>query len=195
MMNLPVWLQPNQSDAFPVWTVNNRALHCRVGLPKLWDTEPLIEDSPSEKRQFFYGTNAFEGLGLSLMDQADPKSDIGNWVDAILAITGFPMPFLCRQDSSVPKLLNWEVIEDSNSLSGTFEVDEMRLFQGLAFSDETSAFYCLYIILARKAHRAWKIELSLSALEDYKGSAYSLREPDMLKAARVLGNMSFGVLG
>ena len=156
-ITLPPWLQPNQSNNFPVWTVNNRALHCRLGLPKLWDTQPAIEDSESEKRQLFCGKNAFEGLGLSFMDQAKPASDIRNWVDAIIAITGFPMPFLCRQGVSVPKLLSWEAVEDSNSLSGMFKVDEIHLLQGLAFSDETSAFYCLYMILARKEHWAWKI--------------------------------------
>lgn len=73
-------------------------------VPKRWGTEPQIRGVARQIEHINYGTRDAEWLNITFMEKADATSDMTNWVETYIAMSGFPM--MLKLDPT-PSLTSW----------------------------------------------------------------------------------------
>lgn len=131
------------------------------------------------------------------MPGATLGSELANWVEAPLALTGFPLVEEVSQLAKRPELLQWESFPASVAVLEQLAADELCLYEGLAAMVEEGyrSLRRLYGVLARQVERAWKVLISLESachpgmpeylvqVNDHVRAASSFRAMTLLKAA------------
>ena len=186
----PIWLKmPEEIEAFPVRCMNNNVLHCRLSLPKHWDVMPEMTETPLEIEHIFRGSNMSECLTINFMNNVDLQADIRDWLDSILALTGFPILGI-KTVYQEADLITW-IYQKDLSLAKEFDVDEFHAYQGLAQLSDNLNLNFLYVLLARRGKKAWKICLSLDSTYTSQTVDSANLNPDYEKAGSIFGNLFF----
>ena len=160
-------LQPPRWTAYvehPMWPVSERtsaALRYRLHLHEEWQATPREIESPLDVEHRYAGLNRPDYLTINFMPNADPDADITNWLDAIVALVGYPMLAFAR-DSDLPQLVAWQNLGQFPAVAGKLDVDQVWLYEGLIqLQAPPIEFGRLYFLLAQRETVAWKIGLSI----------------------------------
>lgn len=160
----PVWLEPSILEDWPTRTVQSDNLCYRVPIREGWDTEPAVSGVPAEQEHVYRGGLPSEWLTISFLPDADPESYLGNWVEALIYISGFPIPAMQKGIEPEPELLEWQQDWGGERLRARLGADEVFLYQGMAnLPGSPPDLARFYIILVRRGTFAWKICLSFSS--------------------------------
>ena len=181
---MPIWLQSCKLENFPTRHMDNNIVQCRFSLPQTWEIIPELNETALVIEHVFQGEIPTDGLVMSFMEKADPQANLQDWVEVILGVTGFPILPINSQFATTSELLQWETLDNQDSFSERFQVDEMYLYEGLAQIGTLSTLVCLYVILARRGTHAWKIGLSLTSTRDDP-------MPTPQRSGAILGELSF----
>ncbi|MBW4635576.1 MAG: hypothetical protein KME30_27945 [Iphinoe sp. HA4291-MV1] len=189
---IPVWMQPIELSGWPTQRIESTDLHYWLLIPANWNPNPHISQNPLQIEHYFQGIHPAELVTIGFMDKAEPNSDMRNWVDAFLKLTGFPILPMFQVNGSPPQLMEWQYEGNFPALSDRFNVDETHLYQGLAqFPNHPSDLARLYILLARRGSFAWKVSVSIlsacfpGTLED------TIATNDHVRAGAILGYLRF----
>ena len=156
------WLKGVTLEDWPTRAVQSRDLHYKLPLRVGWSTQPEVAGTPSEQTHIYRGSLDSEWLTVSFLPEADPQSYLGNWVEALIAIGGFPIPAM--REATRAELLEWTQQWDGEGLSRRLGADAIFLYQGMASIPSSPPDLAhLYIVLVRKGTHAWKICLSFSS--------------------------------
>jgi hypothetical protein len=156
----PGWLAPPDG---PTWPTRRRALPevgLTLDLPAHWDTPPETLVTPPVRGLGFRGPRTAECLIVHLVSPADPATDIGAWVEAPIRLSGFPLPEVVGPEGS-PELLEWRALPAPADATARLSADECRCYEGVAavLEDGGRSLRRLYVLLARRGTRAWKVAL------------------------------------
>lgn len=58
-------------------------------IPSSWSSQPTVNETPVEVEHMFRGPALTDWLVISFMEQANPGSNIRDWVEAMVAMPGF----------------------------------------------------------------------------------------------------------
>lgn len=157
---LPAWLEPMTLPGWPVQPVESAALHVNLRLRAGWEGTPHVTETPTTVEGVFRGASAAELCTVAYMPTADLKANLRDWVEATVAIAGFPIPERMGGDEP-PELVEWQYLGRCNPLEVRLGVDETHLYEGLGWLDaDPPELARLYVLLARRGQAAWKIALS-----------------------------------
>jgi hypothetical protein len=189
---IPRWLEPCDPPNWPTVPLQSATLRYSLRIPKRWSSTAQVRGTAREIEHIYDGTRKTEWLMISLMDKATATSKMTNWVDSLIAMSGFPV--LLQQDP-LPALRSWNYLGKLSGLAKKLETDEAHAYTGLASYSENSRTVLgrLYIVMARRKTFAWKIALSfetacLEGMPEEKVSAN-----DHVRAGAILGNLRLGV--
>lgn len=158
---MPVWVQPVELEEWPTQLVENAALHYSLPLCIDWNSTPQIQQTPMEIENIFAGELPGEWLRVSFMEKADPHSNLQNWADAFMRLTGFPVVWGSEAGERSPEILEWFYEGTCPPLTERLNCDETHLYQGVAkLPGKTPELAHLYVLLARRNNFAWKVSLS-----------------------------------
>jgi hypothetical protein len=191
-VEVPAWFEPASLEHWPTRLVESSALHYSLPLRQGWDSAPQVSEAPLEIEHVFRGPAASDCLVIGFMDRADPAADIRNWVEAIITMTGFPLPSLQQVGGASPRLLEWETLGARPPLAQRLGVEEAYPYQGLAMlpgrPPELARFY---ILLARRETFAWKVSLSLYSACPPGTSEQIVVANDHVRAGATFGSLRF----
>lgn len=187
---IPVWLKPVQLEDWPTQIIENTALGYHLPIPPGWQTTPIVNQTDLEIEHIFRGDMISEWLLISCMNQADPRSNLRNWVEVFLSLTGFPILAMKQASDSPPDLLEWQYQGSCPALTERLNCDETHLYQGLAqFPGKPPEFARLYILLARRKTVAWKVSLSLMSACLPGMPEEKVASNDHIRAGAIFGNL------
>lgn len=161
MEDLPAWLRPATLDGWPTQMIVDTGVRVALPIRRQWSPSPLVQRSPVDLEHAYPGVYPSEWCIVNFMEHADPAQDIRTWLDAILQLTGFPVPRLAEPYPTSPALLAWESLGPCPAYAAHLDADEAHLYQGLAhLPDKPAEVARIYVVLLRSGTRAWKITLS-----------------------------------
>src|SRR6185295_13936780 len=134
-----------------------RELRCHVAPPSGWQPTPALTPMDSVVEGVWRGPDERDTLTVSFMPKAVPGHRMLTWIEAPLALGGFPEPAMRPR----PALMHWEEQPPPPALFAQLGVDELHTLRGLAKGDRGVAR--LYAVLARRQQHAWKLFLSLAS--------------------------------
>jgi hypothetical protein len=114
-----------------------------------------------------------------------------NWVDATVAMTGFPVAALAAACPSPPRLRAFAPCPLTAAAARALRLDELVLYEGLAtIPTSPPELARLYLLLGRRGQRAWKIELTLTSACPPDAPYRKVAASDHRRAGAVLGGLS-----
>ncbi len=173
-------------DALPLWcrTIDPahsvEELRCSVRPPRGWDGAADTTPLPGLVQCLWRGPDVRDALVVSFMPAAVPGHRMLTWVEAPMAICGFPEPAL----QPLLVLAHWEPDATPVALAARLGTDELHVLRGLARADGTIAR--LYCLLARRGQHAWKLFLSIASAAGSGDELAHLRDDDA-RAGAVFG--------
>ncbi len=186
----PAWLAPVTLEDWPTHTIESRDLYYRLPLRTGWSERPEASSTPSEQTHSYRGQLSSEWLVISFMPKADPKSYLGHWVEALIHLSGFPIPAMQAAFESNPELLEWKPEKGGGDLARRLQADEIFLYQGLAFlPGQPPDLARMYIILIRRGTQAWKVCLSFSSACPPGTPEEIVAANDHVRAGATLGHL------
>lgn len=187
---MPEWLQPALLEAWPTQLIQTTDLHYALSLRQGWVLQPVQLPSVVDREHVFRGQFLSEWLTINFMDEANAQSDLREWVEAFLRLTGFPSWPIAQACPSPPFLLEWHDEGSCPPLAQRLSVDETYLYQGLAaLPNHPSELARLYILLARRGTHAWKITLSLLSACPPGTPAEIIQSNDHVRAGATFGTL------
>ena len=188
---IPRWLEPCDPPGWPTVPLKSATLRYSLRIPKRWVTTPRVRGTAREIEHIYSGTRNAEWLIISFMEKANATSDMTNWVEAHIAITGFPV--LLEYDPS-PTLRSWTYIGKLPGLAKKLGVDEAHAYTGLANYSEDSGTVLgrMYIVMARHKTFAWKVALSFETACFEGMPEEKVYANDHVRAGAILGDLRLG---
>jgi hypothetical protein len=157
---LPAWVQPAEPEGWPTREIEAPLLRYKLRMCQRWSDTPQVHTTQMEVAHVYRGKSPAEWLIVSVMDKAHGGGNMHNWVDAIVAMTGFPVVEMI-EGNTPPKLLEWECEGAFAELTARLGVDESLLYSGIAQMPGTSPLRAhVYMLMARRANFAWKVTLA-----------------------------------
>ena len=115
-----------------------------------------------------------------------------NWVDAIVSMSGFPVPAMQHAADASLRLLEWQYQGNGQPLTERLAVDETHLYQGLAMlAAKPPELARIYILLARHGTLAWKDSLSLLSACPPGTPEEMIAANDHVRARATFGDLRF----
>ncbi|MDQ7025021.1 MAG: hypothetical protein Q9P01_01435 [Anaerolineae bacterium] len=185
---IPTWCKPVSLDMWQTRLLEDAALRCSLPIHEDWSRQAKELVTPMDVEHQYSGRNAAERLIINMMADADPESDMTNWVTAIMKLVGFPILALGLNHENPPHLLEWQAVAVSDALLGQYAVDELHLFEGLARIPDLTR---LYMLLARRDSIAWKITLTLNSALLPDSDSAMIASNDHARAGATFGNLHF----
>jgi hypothetical protein len=188
---IPDWMRPVELEEWPTRLVESTELCYGLPVPQGWNTTPQVTTaSELEKEHIFRGKQGSEWLIVSFMERADRNSNIQNWVEAFVKITGFPILPMQQAINPPPRLVEWQDRGNCPPVAERLGVEEVFLYQGFAELPGTPPELArLYILLARRDTVAWKVSLSLTSACFPGMPEEIIWANDGVRAAAILGNL------
>jgi len=188
----PVWLNPVTLEDWPVQAIQSNSLRYALSLHQEWDSTPQHNETPLEKEHIYRGIYPSDCLCVSFMEQADPSSNLQNWAEAMVRLTGFPIQALRLHDDEPPKLLEWRYEGTYPLVTKRLEVDEAHVYQGLAMlHGRPPELVRFYILLARRGQFAWKVSLAFSSACLPGCATEMVTANDHVRAGATFGSLQF----
>jgi hypothetical protein len=129
-----------------------------------WDTTPQVNAKQMEIEHIYRGRSPANWLMVSTMDNADPTSDMKNWVEVVGAVTGFPVQAMQQNLNPPPELIDWRYEGQFPYFSEMLGVEEIHAYTGMAkIPGNFSLLSHIYILLARRKNFAWKVTLAFES--------------------------------
>jgi hypothetical protein len=187
-MELPVWLKATNSKDWPTVLIESPVLRYAVRLPETWSHDPEVRGTGREVEHIYRGRETTEWLIVSFMDKANAESNMKNWVEAFINMTGFPV---FTGNKATPELREWRYEGRLPALAKKLRTDEAHAYTGTAryTVDGHALLVRLYIVMARRKTFAWKFALSfetacLEGMADAK-----VNSQDHVRAGATLGSV------
>jgi hypothetical protein len=132
-----------------------------------------------------------EWLVVSFMDGADAASNIRNWVEPIISLSGFPILEMQVACDPPPELMNWWYEGRDADLAARLGVDEAHRYQGVAKLAGATAVRLarLYIVIARRGTVAWMFALSFETASLPGMPVDLIDSNDQVRAGATFGNL------
>lgn len=177
---VPSWTRPSTIAAWPVDLVEHTGLV--VGVPAGWRPEVPAPDASIVVHR---GPNLADALVVQRVADADESRPLGAWMDAILAVAGFPVPeLLGGSDEAAPALVEWSAAGD-HVFGGA---DDSQLYEGLAvLPGHPAELARLFTVLLRCGADAWRVTLSLLSACPPGAPAELVASNDGVRAATTFG--------
>ena len=188
---IPRWLEPCDPPGWPTVPLKSATLRYSLRIPKRWGSTAQVRGTAREIEHIYYGTRKAEWLIISFMEKATATSDMTNWVETLIAMSGFPV--LLEQDP-LPALRSWNYLGKLPGLAKKLEADEAHAYTGLANYSEDSRTVLgrLYLVMARRKSFAWKIALSFETACFEGMPEEKVYSNDHVRAGAILGNLRLG---
>lgn len=189
----PAWLERADPQEWPTVPFESPLLRYSLRIPKHWSTTPKLNPLSLEVEHIFRGSWPTEWLIVSFMDKASTGGRMTDWVDGLLAVTGFPILAMTSSSGPQPKLLQWYHEGSFDLITKKLDVDETHCFSGVAqLPTEPLHLARIYILLARRGTFAWKVTLSIETAYLPSMPAHLITSNDHVRAGAVLGDLRFG---
>lgn len=176
----PAWLAETSAGGWPTRPYRSDRVRCELAVPEGWMTRPALTELPTHAEELFP-----EGLLLQFMGGADPQADLRGWAAAPIALAGAPAAAVAVGAS---ELLAWDEVEAAD-VAGRLEVDELRLFEGLARGADLRR---IYTVLARRGTEAWHVGLALESACPPGAPEEAVAAHDHVRAAAMLSRLRLG---
>ena len=188
---LPRWLEKSDPPGWPTVPLNSATLRYSLRIPKHWSSEPEVRGTSREVEHLYHGKRDAEWLIISFMEKADDTSDMRNWVEASIAMTGFPVMLEFDPPS---KLGRWTYLGKLPGLAKKLSVDEAHAYTGLAEynKDQKTTLGRMYIVMARRKNFAWKLALSFETACFDGMPEEKVYSQDHVRAGAILGTLRLG---
>jgi len=188
---LPRWLEKSDPAGWPTVPLKSTTLRYSLRIPKRWNSEPEVRGTSREVEHVYSGSRDTEWLTITFMDKAEDTGDMKNWVEVIVATTGFPV--LLKQDP-MPQLARWTYVGKLSGLARTLQVDEAHAYTGLAkYTEEgRTVLGRIYIVMARRKTLAWKLALSIETACFDGMPEEKVYSQDHVRAGAILGTLQLG---
>jgi TIR domain len=188
---LPRWLEKHDPAGWPTVPLKSATLRYSLRIPKRWKSEPAVRGTSLELEHVYSGTRDTEWLNVSFMDNANDAADMTNWVEALIAMTGFPV--LLKLDP-LPQLVRWTYLGKLSGLAEMLRVDEAHAYTGLAKYAEQSheVLGRIYVVMARRKTFAWKLALSIETACFDGMPEEKVYSQDHVRAGAVFGTLQLG---
>jgi hypothetical protein len=185
---IPRWLEPCDPPGWPTVPLKSATLRYSLRIPKRWGTTAQVRGTDREIEHIYKGTRKAEWLIISFMEKATATSDMTNWVEPFIAMSGFPV--LLEQDPS-PTLRSWRYLGKLPGLAKKLEADEAHAYTGLANYSEDSRTVLgrMYFVMARRKNFAWKVTLSFESACFEGMPEEKVYANDDVRAGAILGNL------
>ena len=187
----PVWVEAVELEDWPTQPIESSMLRYSLRVPEGWTTTAAVNQLPMEVEHIYRGPSPAEWLIVCAMDQADPESNMKNWVEVVVAMSGFPSLTISTALDPRPELSEWRYEGSSQALARKLDVDEVHLYCGLAkLPGQFARLARIYILMARRAGFGWKLILSFES-----GSTSDMPEAfvaanDHVRAGAIFGYLS-----
>jgi hypothetical protein len=190
---LPIWVQPAEVEGWPTREVASPMLRYSVRLREGWTTSPQTRSTEMEVTHVYRGNTAADWLIITLMDQANDRGNMRNWVDGNQFLVGFPiLDMTLGEPKPKPNLLEWSCLGQFDELTARLGVDESLLYTGLAQVEaQYPLFSRLYILAARRANFAWKVTLCFETACFPGVGEQMVAENDHVRAGATFGYVRF----
>lgn len=187
---LPFWVEPAEHAHWPTRIITDGELRYRLAIRQGWSDEPERIEGPLEIEHRYAGLYRPEWLTISFMDQADPASELRHWVEALVAMKGWPM-LAMDEELDDPQLVEWQSLGSFPLLAERLQVEQVLLYQGLVELRTPPVEYGrLYFLLAQRERLAWKVGLSLLSA-CFPGSPEEIiRKNDHVRAGATFGALA-----
>lgn len=190
---LPVWSRSHTLRKWPTKPVRNATLRYSVHIPQWWSSEPTIHADTNQITHIYNqgkgGCNS-EWLIITFLSTADGHSDMADWINVSMMLTGFPV---ITHDQTRGRLLpgSWECFGKMPNLAKELRVDEVHGYMGVAKyeQDSPASLGRLYVLLARRGTFAWNVALSLPTALGPGAAEDMLNSNDHNRAGAVLGTL------
>lgn len=190
-MQLPTWLAKSNPKGWPTTPIASETLRYALRIPKSWNPEPEARATAMEVEHIYYGKRQAEWLIVTFMDKANGSSDIANWVEARLAITGFPVLI---NRNTLPKLVRCTNLGKVPALAKKLGADDAHAYGGLANYQESrrDVLGRFYIVMLRRRNFAWKVALSFETACFDGIDEELVNSQDHVRAGAILGELRVG---
>jgi hypothetical protein len=188
---IPRWLEPCDPPGWPTVPLKSATLRYSLRIPKRWAVTPHVRGTAREIEHLYIGTRKAEWLIISFMEKATATSNMTDWVEACIAMSGFPV--ILEQDP-LPALRSWNYLGKLPGFAKKLGADEAHAYTGLANYPEDSGTVLgrLYIVMARRKSFAWKIALSFETACFEGMPEEKVYANDHVRAGAILGNLRLG---
>ncbi len=188
---IPRWLEPCNPPGWATAPLKSATLRYSLRIPKRWSSTAEVRGTDREIEHIYTGTRKAEWLIVSFMEKATATSDMTNWVETFIAISGFPV--LLDQDPK-PTLRSWRYLGKLSGLAKKLGAEEAHAYTGLANYSEDSRTVLgrLYILMARRKSFAWKVALSFETACFEGMPEEKIYANDHVRAGAILGNLRLG---
>jgi hypothetical protein len=183
---LASWFIKMEVPGWPVQEYGDRDLHFLLQVHEGWVGERRQQNI--EVSDVFFGDSPAECLTVSFMPEADPNSDMENWIGFFLAATGTPMPEMLERNNTI-KMLSWREFPNCADVKRRLVVDECRCFEGMAALTDVPCLARFYVILARRGKCAWKVCLSFESACPPSSLDSDVAKNDHVRAAATFGDL------
>jgi len=185
---IPRWLEPCDPPGWPTVPLKSATLRYSLRIPKRWGYTPQVRGTAREIDHIYNGTRKAEWLIISFMEKATATSDMTNWVETLIAMSGFPV--LLDQDP-LPELRSWNYLGKLPGLAKKLEADEAHCYVGLVNYPEEGRTVLgrLYIVMARRKSFAWKVALSFETACFEGMPEEKVYANDHVRAGAILGSL------
>lgn len=185
---LPRWMEKSDPQGWPTVPVESATLRYSLRIPKRWRSEPEVRGTSSEIEHIYSGPRVTEWLMVSFMDKANAESNMRNWVEGIIAMTGFPVAM--KLDPR-PQLTKWDYLGKSQGIAKMLGVDEAHAYTGLATYQDSGGTVRgrLYLVMARRGSFAWKLALSIETACFDGVPPEMIYSQDHVRAGAILGEL------
>ena len=192
---IPVWLEPADPNGWPTVPFESPLLRYSLRIPKRWSTTPQLSQTTMEAQHIFRGPWPTELLIVSFMDKASPGGKMADWVEGILAVTGFPVLEMIPEAGSQPRptLIEWVYEGALRPIAEKLDADEAHCYTGIAqLPGKPPRLSRLYILLVRRATFAWKVTLAFETACLPGMPDEIVVSNDHVRAGAVLGSLHLG---
>jgi len=188
---LPKWLEKSDPAGWPTVPLKSATLRYSLRIPKRWKSEAEVSGTSSEVGHIYYGPRSTEWLTISFMEKANATSDMRNWVDPILAMSGFPVAINLDPP---PRLARWTYLGKLPSVAKHLGVDEAHAYMGLAEYKDNGVTILgrLYMLMARRKNFAWKLALSIETACLDRAPPEMVDSQDHVRAGAIFGALRLG---
>jgi hypothetical protein len=188
---LPRWLEKTDLKGWPTAPLKSVTLRYALRIPAHWISEPEVRGTSREVEHVYHGKRVPEWLIITFMDKANSTSDMKNWVEGYLHLSGFPV--LLKLDP-LPKLSRWTYFGKLSGLATKLKADEAHAYTGLAeyVDGRHSIFGRMYLVMARRKSFAWKVALSLETACFAGMPEETVYSQDHVRAGVIFGDLRLG---
>jgi hypothetical protein len=185
---LPAWLQKSDPAGWPTQLVESDTLRYSLRIPKRWNPEPEMRGTAREIEHVYRGPRDNEWLSITFMDKANAESDMKNWVDTFISISGFPVVTGLKPP---PELGRWNYLGRQPALAKKLHADEAHTYIGTARYSGAQAptLGRLYIVMARRRNFAWKFALCFETACPDGTPEDRIAKQDHVRAGAILGSL------